>query len=184
MTFWIRNATNKDVVAVTELVKEVYDEYGFAWDPAGYHADLYDLELHYWRAGHGFWVAETIEDNRIIGTVGAHFFEMLPPGDPPLAEHAGVLRVAGCDCALERLYVDPACRGAGVGTTLIEHVIAIAQSAGKRRMEIWSDKKLENAHRLYEKLGATIVGERLCNDPDQSPEWGLVLPLRAAITID
>jgi hypothetical protein len=44
-------------------------------------------------------------------------------------------------------------------------------------MEIWSDKKLLDGHRLYEKVGAVLVGERLCHDPDQSPEWGLVLDL-------
>jgi hypothetical protein len=44
-------------------------------------------------------------------------------------------------------------------------------------MEMWSDKRFEDAHRLYQKLGAEVVGERICHDPDQSPEWGLLLPV-------
>jgi hypothetical protein len=45
-------------------------------------------------------------------------------------------------------------------------------------MELWSDKRFEDAHRLYQKLGARVVGERICHDPDQSPEWGLAIDFK------
>lgn len=44
-------------------------------------------------------------------------------------------------------------------------------------MEIWSDKRFVEAHRLYQRLGAFVVADRICSDPDNSPEWGLLLPL-------
>jgi hypothetical protein len=44
-------------------------------------------------------------------------------------------------------------------------------------MEIWSDKLLADAHRLYQRHGAEVVAERVHDDPDASAEWGLVLEL-------
>jgi hypothetical protein len=44
-------------------------------------------------------------------------------------------------------------------------------------MEIWSDKRFAEAHALYRSLGAKLVGERICHDPEQSPEWGFLLDL-------
>lgn len=178
MSFFVRNATNRDTEAIVSIIRAVYHEYGFSWDEAGYHADLYDVEAHYWRAGHAFWVAQALEDDSVLGTCGLHLFPRIMPSEEPLIDVQGLLRVPGADCSLERLYVDPARRKMGVGTTLFEHAIASAQDAGKRRMEIWSDKKLEGAHRMYQKFGAKVVGERICFDPDSSPEWGMVLDLR------
>jgi putative acetyltransferase len=180
LLFLVRNATNRDTEGLTSTIKEVYDEYSFPWFPDGYHADLYDVEQHYWRNGHGFWVAETLEDEpRIVGTCALHMFDSLPLGSP-VVEVDGQARAAGADCSLERLYVRAEGRGQGVGATLFQHAIYAALDHGKRRMEIWSDKRFEAAHRLYEKFGAVQIGERLCHDPDQSPEYGLILDLRKA----
>jgi uncharacterized protein (DUF885 family) len=57
-------------------------------------------------------------------------------------------------------------------------VIEEARAHGRRKLAIWSDKRLEDAHRLYERLGACATAERVHDDPDQSHEWGLVLELR------
>jgi putative acetyltransferase len=56
-------------------------------------------------------------------------------------------------------------------------VLAEAKKNGRSTMELWSDKRFTDAHRLYERFGAKVVGERICHDPDKSPEWGLVLPV-------
>jgi hypothetical protein len=45
-------------------------------------------------------------------------------------------------------------------------------------MELWSDKRFGPAHRLYGQFGAEVVGDRICDDPDKSPEWGLRIDLR------
>ena len=52
-----------------------------------------------------------------------------------------------------------------------------ARVRGCVAMEVWTDKRFEEAHKLYLNLGAKMVGERLCHDPEQSPEYGLILPL-------
>lgn len=159
-----------DEGGVVETVREVYDEYGFTWEADGYHADLYDPAAHY----PGFWVAES--GGRIVGCAGIALFDAVPGEVGGLATIEGVPRVAGADCEICRLYVRSSERGSGVGTALTGHVLLAAK--GRRAMEIWSDKRFEAAHRLYARLGARVVGERVCpGDPDESLEWGLVLPL-------
>jgi putative acetyltransferase len=172
----IRPALAADSEAVVRVVRAVYDEYGFIWDAAGYHADLYDLQGHYLDRGHAFWVAE-LEDRGIIGTVALEFFEALS-GQPGTAVEIGnTIRLAGCDCALERLYVDPAARRQGAGGLLVETVLQEARRRGRRALEIWSDKRFGDAHRLYRRFGVISVAERICHDPDESPEWGLWIRL-------
>ena len=153
----------------------MFEEYGFSWDPDDYCADLYDIQTHYLDEGACFWVAEI--DGRIVGTAALEQFELLPGAVGSTLELAGTVRAAGADCSLERLYVRPVTRGLGLGRALFETTIAQARESGRRAMEIWSDKKLLNAHRLYGHYGAIQIGDRICDDPDNSPEWGFILPL-------
>ena len=64
---------------------------------------------------------------------------------------------------LEDLYVQPACRGAGIGKALLSHLGALAVARGYGRFE-WSVLDWnENAIRFYEKMGATVMPEwRIC----------------------
>ena len=64
---------------------------------------------------------------------------------------------------LEDLYVQPACRGAGIGKALLSHLGALAATRGYGRFE-WSVLDWnENAIRFYEKMGATVMPEwRIC----------------------
>jgi len=144
----IRSAVAADSPAAAAVVRAVFDEYGFTWEERGYHADLLNVETSF----ASFFVAEL--DGRVVGTAG-------------LSQHG----------SLERLYVVPEARGAGVGSALLAAVADEARSCGHTRLEIWSDKRFEDAHRLYQRLGATVVGERVHDDPDSSHEWGLVLDL-------
>jgi putative acetyltransferase len=171
----IIRATGQDSLTAAEIVREVYVEYGFSWDPDTYHADLYDLQAAYLDEGHAFWLAE--HEGLAVGTCGLAVFPLTPGSIGSLVEFEGKPRVAGTDCSLERLYVRPSARRLGVGIALLKNAINEAKSRGLRAMEIWSDKKFMQAHALYEKLGAEIVGDRICDDPDESPEFGLILRL-------
>ena len=144
----VRRAIAADSPAVAAVVRAVYDEFGFTWEEAGYHADLRDVEASY----AAFYVAEV--DSRIVGTAG-------------LTERG----------SLERLYVLPETRGSGAGSALLTAVADEARRHGHNRLEIWSDKRFAAAHRLYERHGARVIGERVHHDPDSSHEWGLVLEL-------
>ena len=156
-----------------ETIRAVYEEYGFTWEPEGYHADLYDVRGQYLAEGHRFWVY--VERGRVLGTAALETYELLPGRVGETVVLDGKVRVAGTDGSVERLYVHPEARRRGIALALMETVTAAAR--GRRALEVWSDKRFEGAHRLYERLGARVVGERICDDPDVSPEWGLVLPL-------
>jgi GNAT superfamily N-acetyltransferase len=156
----VRRATAADSAAAAEVVRAVYAEYGFVWQADGYHADLGDVDAAY----DGFWVAET-DGGGVVGCVGL----LLGAGSLPDA-----------DCSLERLYVLPGARGGGVGAALCAAVVEEARRHGRRRLEIWTDKRFAAAHRLYVRLGAERAGERVADDPDRSPEWGFVLPLASS----
>ncbi len=147
----VRRATAADSAGAAAVVRAVYAEQGFSWDAGGYHADLDDVAASY----HAFFVAEL--DGAIIGTAG-------------LSEHG----------SLERLYVLPPGRGQGLGAALLRAVIEEARERGFVRLEIWTDKLLIDAHRLYERFGAYRDGERVNDDPDASHEWRYVLALSGA----
>lgn len=160
---------------MVDTIRAVYIEYGFTWEEGGYHADLYDLESHYLRDGHRFWVA--LCEGRVVGTAALELFDAVPGVLGELVLFEDTVRIGGCDCALQRLYVHPEFRRAGIGSALFDRVLEEARAQGRRAMEIWSDKKLTKAHAMYERYGAVQAGDRICHDPDQSPEWGMILEL-------
>ena len=175
MAWRVREAAREDSAGAAEVVRLVFAEYAFTWEPGGYHADLLDLEGHYLKKGHRFWVAED-DAGTIVGTGGLELFPLIQGALGTLTA-AVPPRVAGTDCSLARLYVRPDARRRGVGAGLFEQTLAEARSLGRRAMEIWSDKAFSDAHRLYERYGATVVGDRISTDPDSAPEWGLILRL-------
>ena len=64
---------------------------------------------------------------------------------------------------LEDLYVQPACRGAGIGKALLQHLGALAVARGCGRFE-WSVLDWnESAIRFYQGMGATVMPDwRIC----------------------
>jgi len=54
-------------------------------------------------------------------------------------------------CYLEDLFVDPACRGTGVGRRLIEDLIALARSRGWSRV-YWHTREDNPARKLYDEF--------------------------------
>ncbi|MCI0339908.1 MAG: GNAT family N-acetyltransferase [Planctomycetales bacterium] len=138
------------------VIEEVYREYGFTWDLSHpYFADLVDPESHYDRAGGFFEVA--VSEGAVVGTIGGTH--------------------EGSEWELHRLYVRPSCRRRGIGSALVRRFLDRVRAGGATRVVLWSDKKLKDAHRLYESLGFRTIGDRVCPDPDRAEEWGMELRL-------
>ncbi len=175
LNYVVRPWQPSDKEGAIAVVRSVFDEYSFTWDEADYHADLYDVPGYYLNPGGHFWVAEA--NGKVVGTVALEYYDTLPGSTGELVEFNGTPRVAGTDCSLERLYVCPDARRFGIGTALVEVVLKTATENGRLAMELWSDKRFGDAHRLYGRFGATVVGDRISDDPDDSPEWGLVVRL-------
>lgn len=163
---------------VIAVVRAVYDEYGFTWDDSPYFADLRDVARHYHDADGMFWVM--IDGGRVIGTVGVTPHEgeqALPPETRRVVQslaRESTLPPASRMCELHRLYLLSAYRGRKLGLALLRTTLEWARQRGYRRMIAWSDVKLTRAHPLYLANGFRRIGERICDDPDKSREYGFL----------
>lgn len=135
------------------VVEDVYREFRFIWEPGGYHADVLHPEVAYPPPDAFFDVA--VLGGEVVGTVGG-------------TAKQGVAELA-------RLYLYDRCRGRGIGHALLERFLAWARARGCTRAILWSDKRFADAHRLYARAGFRVMAERICDDPDKSPEWGMTL---------
>lgn len=86
--------------------------------------------------GHAAWIAEL--DGERVGCV------FCAP-----AETAGTAQ-------LRLLLVEPAARGHGVGTKLVEECVRFAGHTGAKRIELWTQESLGAARRIYARAGFTL----------------------------
>jgi ribosomal protein S18 acetylase RimI-like enzyme len=59
----------------------------------------------------------------------------------------------GLAASFEDFIVLPGCRGKGIGSALLQHVIAEARKQGVLRLTLLTDKQNKRAQALYRKLG-------------------------------
>ncbi len=161
MSLRIRAYVPGDEPAIEAVIRSVFEEHDFLYEPEGYNADVSRIAEEY-LAGGGFWVLA--DGDRIVGTVA-------------------IKRLTEERCELYRLYLLPEFRGSGQGMRLLRHAVDEAKRLGFHEMEIWSDKVLTLAHRLYTRIGARSIGDRSCtyaSGAQSYEEWGFVLDLESA----
>lgn len=161
MSVQIRSYVPGDEPAIEAVIRSVFEEYGFLYEPDGYNADVSRIAKEYLDGG-GFWVL--VDGDRIVGTVA-------------------IKRLTAERCELYRLYLLQEYRGLGHGMRLLRHAVDAARRLGYREMEIWSDKVLTLAHKLYTRIGARPIGDRSCtyaSGAQSYEEWGFVLDLAFA----
>lgn len=65
----------------------------------------------------------------------------------------GLSRRGNTRVQIESVRVAADRRGLGLGAMLIEHLVSLARQAGCGTVQLTSDKRREDAHRFYERLG-------------------------------
>lgn len=130
----VRDARDADSAAVIALIAEVFSEYpGCILDVDREEPHLRRVATAFREWGGGFWVAE--DGGRVVACCGYR----------PARQGAGL--------ELKHLYVGPAARRRGLGNRFSEMVEREAQRRGAGFVELWSDTRFEDAHRLYESRG-------------------------------
>jgi len=130
----IREARDDDAEALIELVGACFAEYpGCVLELDHEMPQLRAIATAFAELGGRFWVAEL--DGRVVACCG-----IAPAHDAPGTE-------------LKHLYVAKAVRRCGLGTTFVRLVEEESVRRGAAFIELWSDTRFLDAHRLYERLG-------------------------------
>ncbi|KAI0425739.1 acyl-CoA N-acyltransferase [Xylaria sp. FL1042] len=96
-------------------------------------------------------VAESAETSKFLGSVA-------------LFKHRKEANTA----QLRLLLVDPAARGTGLGTKLIDEVVLFARQSGYVKIVLWTFSALEGARRLYRRAGF-----QLASTAEEQDYWGI-----------
>ena len=149
----VRPARREEHAAVGELLAGVYEAEG--WGSGDYLDVLRDV------AGRARTseVLVALDGGRLAGsvTVALH--------GGPVAEQAGP-----GEAVVRMLVTDPAARGRGTGTALVQACLDAARAAGCTRVLLSTQAGMRAAHRIYERFGFVRTPES-----DWEPEPGLTL---------
>jgi putative acetyltransferase len=144
----LRHARDEDAPAIIAMIASVWSEYpGKTLVAAADMPELLRPASAYADCDGCFWVVEA--HGEIIGTVA-----LQPSREPHVVE-------------LQKLYVARGMRRNGLGGFLCHLVEHEARRRGAQAIELWSDIKLLDAHRRYERLGY-VRGETLKTYNDTS----------------
>lgn len=152
----IRRARTEDLEAVGEVTVEAYSDFTTGAED-GYITHLRDAAARHREAE--LWVATSDDGATLLGSVtvcpeGSVWREIAEPGE-------GEFRM---------LSVAPQARGLGIGTALIDLVLARFREEKAHAVALSSLAEMSTAHRLYERAGFARLPER-----DWSPVDGVNL---------
>jgi len=158
----LRYARDDDGAAIVALVSAVWSEYpGKVLDAANDMPELLNPATAYAKADGRFWLVEA--GGQIIGTVA-----LAPSAEDGVVE-------------LQKMYVAQPVRHNGLGTFLCGLIDREARRRGAHAVELWSDVKLNDAHRHYRRLGYVRGNEmRVVDDLSRTVQYYYRKELAAA----
>ena len=129
----IRDSRDDDAAGLIELIGGCFAEYpGCVLDVDREMPQLRAIASTFAEHGGRFWTAEL--DGVVVACAG------IAPAEPNGAE-------------LKHLYVAKCARRMGLGTSFVNIIEAEGRARGAAFVEMWSDTRFKDAHRLYERLG-------------------------------
>lgn len=155
----LRPARDADGPALIEVIGGCFAEYpGCVLDVEAEEPWLLEPASAYHRRGGRLWVVESM------------------PGGPVIA--CGGIKTDGDVAELKNLYVAAAYRRLGLATDLADLIEGVARDAGCERIELWTDTRFADAHRMYEARGYDRLPEtRLLHDLSNTAEYHYAKPL-------
>ena len=130
----IRDARDEDAEQLINLIERCYSEYpGCVLDVDSEASELREIATYHAKHSGRFWVAESA--GQLMACAG-----LVQSAAPSVIE-------------MKKVYVTKEARQVGLGARLCSLVEAEAMSRGATAIELWSDTRFQDAHRLYEKRG-------------------------------
>lgn len=152
-----RLAEDADGDGLIQPIGNTYAEYpGCVLDVEREEPDLLSIASAYARRGGAFWVTVDAQSRELVASVG-----WLPSAAP---DHRSWLE-------LRKLYVARAYRRRGLASALVERVESAARERGAPGVELWSDTRFLDAHRLYARHGYSQGAQRELFDLSRSFEY-------------
>ena len=129
-----RAESHDDYRAFTNLAREYLDSLGFEVDFQDVDREMAEAQRRYGESGRGAALLVVDRAGEVVGIAA--------------------LRDLGLGvCELKRMYVKPSHRGSGIGRSLCEAAICVAQRLDFHAMRLDTMQRMTAATRLYESLG-------------------------------
>lgn len=130
----LREARDDDADQLIDLIERCYAEYeGCVLDVDSEAPELREIATYHAEHGGRFWVAKS--SGQLVACAG-----LVTGSEPDVME-------------MKKVYVAREARQVGLGARLCSLVEAEAMSRRATAIELWSDSRFLDAHRLYERRG-------------------------------
>lgn len=146
MEITIREIKKEDDPVISSVVESVLVEHGVNRPGTAYYYDSLNHMSDFYLIRNGIYFIGSF-DGKVSGGAGIYPTDGLPEAT----------------CELVKMYLLPEARGKGLGKALIEKYIAFAHQNGYTKVYLETMPELQNAVRVYEKLGFTLIPNALGN---------------------
>lgn len=152
--FILRKASGEDIPALIDIIKSVFDEYGWVFVAEDELPDFVHFERVFSDPSKARLFALE-KDGKLVGCAGLKFNDEGP--------------------YLSRVYLLRAYRGQGLGKWMSRKMVAMAMDEGYSSVHLWTDTRFIDAHHMYLSIGFRMTRElRSLHDTNNSFEWKMV----------
>jgi putative acetyltransferase len=127
-----RIARPEDIPAMTAIIAETFDEYGWIFVMEDELPDFADYPARYENTRNRLY-AMVDETETVIGSIA--------------------LKIGPEGAYLSRVYLKRSERGRGLGKVMVGFILDLARTSGHAHVHLWTDTRFTTAHGLYERMG-------------------------------